>query len=509
MLKQYKFWVPVYVLTIAATQIGGLAREVWGWDESTHILMAANVLDGNLPYVELIVTKPPLIFLMLAGVMVVFGESLWAVRLFGDLCILASCIAVFGVARRWTDPISSGLGGLIFIAICATDIGQPTSTELPATAMLMMALWFLLAKENRLWAVATAGLLMSLAVLTRTNLGIVAAAFGVWLLVSMFRSSSGSTHRWAFTAYAIAGLIPLGILTFIYWTADALWELWVGVFDASFSYAVNQEGVVDVSRSYVGHWSWHIWSMPYVYGIYTLATAVGMVVSATAWKGHGPNRAWREEGLLWLMFGSISLSLVVGGKAHAHHWLQLFPICAIFCARALGWTHSKAGPRRVGYSLALVCLAGALWKTTPSAVRLVTVPGWLAERHYIRSAADAIVGDREPGDEVWALRHHLILWYLDAMPISKLAHPSDFGKKDAVVKPLVAAGLLSENELQRVIEIQPTYLVTDPGKNAIPWYLGDMSDDVRDLIDNHYRVFHDNGRISVYKRLDVMSPGTE
>ena len=120
------FWVLVFVLIVGVTQIGSLEREVIDWDESVFILMAANILDGHLPYVEMFDNKPQLIFFMLAGVMAVFGESLLVVRLFGDVCILASCAAVFAIARRWTDPISAGLGTLTFIVWTISTCWQVT-----------------------------------------------------------------------------------------------------------------------------------------------------------------------------------------------------------------------------------------------------------------------------------------------------------------------------------------------------------------------------------------------
>lgn len=283
------FWAVVFVLTVGVTQIGSLEREVIDWDESVFIVMAANVLDGHLPYVELFDNKPPALFFMIAGVMAVFGESLLVVRLFGDVCILASCAAVFAIARRWTDPISAGLGTLTFIAISsAYAFGQHTSSELPATALLMAALWLLLSRRDRLWAVACAGLLVSLATLTRSNLGVVAVAFTGWLLVAHVRPSFGA-HRWAFAAFVGAGAIPPGLLILLYWAADALFELRVSLIDVPFAYAGKQLSVLGALAKHTDEW----WLMatqsdPYLLGTYTVLTAGVMT-----W---GSIRVLRERG---------------------------------------------------------------------------------------------------------------------------------------------------------------------------------------------------------------------
>ena len=283
------FWVLVFVLTVGVTQIGSLEREVIDWDESVFVLIAANVLDGHLPYVELFDNKPPLIFFMLAGVMAVFGESLLVVRLFGDVCILASCAAVFAIARRWTDPISAGLGTLTFIAISSADsFGQYTSSELPATALLMAALWLLLARRDRLWGVACAGLLVSLATLTRSNLGVAAVAFAGWLLVAHVRPSFGA-HRWAFAVFVGVGAIPPGLLVLLYWAADALFELRVSILDTPLAYAGNQLSVLEALAHHTNLW----WAMatqvdPYLIGTYTVLTAGGLTwVSMRALRDRG------------------------------------------------------------------------------------------------------------------------------------------------------------------------------------------------------------------------------
>jgi len=65
--RQDLMWAGMIVLLIAITQIGALSHEVLDWDESTFILMAANSLDGHLPFVEMFDVKPPGIFVLLAG----------------------------------------------------------------------------------------------------------------------------------------------------------------------------------------------------------------------------------------------------------------------------------------------------------------------------------------------------------------------------------------------------------------------------------------------------------
>lgn len=503
----------VFVLIVGVTQIGSLEREVIDWDESVFILIAANVLDGHLPYVELFELKPPVLFFMLAGVMAVFGESLLVVRLFSDVCILASCAAVFAISRRWTDPISAGLGTLTFIAISSTYFfGQHMSSELPATAMLMAALWLLLARRDRLWAVACAGLLVSLATLTRSNLGAAAVAFAVWLLVAYFRPSF-CAHRWAFAAFVGAGAIPPGLLVLLYWAADALFELRASIIDAPLAYAGNQLSVLEALDKHTEWWVMATQSDPYLIGTWTVLTAGVMTwVSIRVLReraGGGATRSGASEGLLWVTFAAVLLSIMIGGEAYPHYWLQLFPLYGVFCARAFGWAHSRIALRRLGYALVLVCIASALWNTVPSAARLLVDPDHLSKSHYIRHAARLIAADRHPDDKVWALYDLPILWYLNEKPISKIPMPSTLLRKNAIMMPLVRSGYIAADELYRIMDTRPTYLVMGT-KNTLIYYV--MAEAIRDdptvrkdveaifkFINDHYTVFHENGPIRVYK----------
>src|SRR5262245_39202724 len=79
------------VVRILLTRLGSLHTEVIDWDESTFILMSADLLQGRLPYMGLFDNKPPMFFFVLAGAMKVFGDNLLVVRLFGAACIVLIC----------------------------------------------------------------------------------------------------------------------------------------------------------------------------------------------------------------------------------------------------------------------------------------------------------------------------------------------------------------------------------------------------------------------------------
>lgn len=510
-MNSMKFWAPVFALAVFVTHVGSLSREVIDWDESSFILMAAHMLGGNLPYVELTDPKPPVIFFLLAGAMQVLGESLLTVRLVGWLCILTTGIAVFAIARRHGAPAPAALGALMFIAMSSVDAGQYTSSELPAAALLMLSVWTLVAGKRSPWRAGAAGLLMSLAVLARSNLGIAAAALGAWLLLGSFRPSLGIGRR-AVAAYVATGLAAPALLALLYWHNGALPKLQLALVDM----AVGGRGYgpADLLRGHAHQWYELIRDEPLLYGIFALATVAGMTGAVRrAIQGRTAPSAGNDSGyteLLCLMCGAICLSFLIGRSSpHHHYWLQVFPILAIFCAMALDRAPALAGERRepllrrAGYTLALVCMASAMWTTAPSAISLMADPRGLSESHYVRRAAAAVAADRRPDADIWALRYHLILWYLD-MPsiIAPQVHPSHVVSIPAHLWS--RDGHDTAGKWEQLLKTRPVYIVTDPAHTEkFVYYLDEAAaDDMRNLVDNHYSIFYDDGRIRIYKRLE-------
>ncbi len=490
------FWAAAIVLAVGATRVGSLEQEVIDWDESTFVLVAASVLDGRLPYVALFDIKPPMIFFLLAGAMAAFGESLVSVRLLGAACVAVSCVAVFAIARRRTDPVSAGLAALACVAVFSTRLGQPTYTELPAAAAFMAALWLCLARGDRLWAAAAAGALVSVAVLTRANLFPVAAAFAVWLAAA---APWGRASFRAAAVFALAGAVPPALTVLVYWRAGALAELWLAVVVAPLAFAEASSDPARALGVFAVRWFDTILWKPHLAGPFALAGAAGLWAAFRSARRGAPGER-REAALLLLVCGAVAASVLIGDDAgHRHYWLQLFPILAVLGARALAWARARARWRPFAHVLVAACLAEAAWKTGPPAARLALDPAGAFDGHFVRRAARAIAEDRRPGDAVWALTHHLVYWYLDTDPPSKLVHPSNWAKPETVA-PLAAAGYIDRNLLRGTLASRPAYLVTDAA-NPVPWYLeGEDAARLRGAIAADYAPFHDEGGVRVYRR---------
>lgn len=494
------FWIAALVLWVGVTHTGFLAREVVDWDESTFVLVAASMLDGHLPYVALFDFKPPMIYFMLAGAMAAFGESMPVVRLFGAACVLASSIAVFAIARRLTDPVSAGLAALMLVAVTAVSNEGAVLSELPATVLLMTALWLCLARGDRLWAAAATGAFLALAVLTRTNLIVVVAALGLWLVCA---APAGARLRTGAVLALAAAAPPISIFL-LYWSVGALAELRLVFIDIPLAFAEHAVDPAEALRNFAKKWLHFLeWRRPRVFGPFTLGVVVGL--AAAAWILFSGERRERWEiasSLLIFVAVFVSILFFSDAKGYPHYWLQLFPVLAILCAVAIAWARRAAGRRWIAYAAILLCCAGTVWRTGPAAVHVAVdlAGGGIFDGYAIRRAARAIAEVRQPGEQVWAIKGHLVYWYLDTLPRSRLPHPSDIAKP-WIVEPLAAAGYVRRDVLRATMAARPVWLVTR-GRNPAPSYLPD--DDaarLRRMIADDYTVFHGSREIRVYRRL--------
>ena len=494
------FWIAALVLWVGVTHTGFLATEVANWDESTSVLIAASVLDGHLPYVALFDVRPPMIYFMLAGTMAAFGESISVARLFGAVCVLVSSIAAFAIARRSTDPVSAGLAALMLVAVTAASNWGAVFSELPATASFMTALWLCLARGDRLWAAAAAGALLALAVLTRTNLFVVAAVIGLWLVCA--RAPAGARLRTG-AVLALAAAVPPIPIFLLYWSVGALAELRLVLIDVRLAFAEHAVDPAEALRNFAEAWLRFLeWRKPLAFGPFTLGVVVGLAAAARGLL-FGERRKRREIAPLLLVFAMVFVSIIFFGdaKGHRHNWLQLFPILTIFCAGAIAWARRAVWRRWIARAAILLCCAGTAWRDVPGSLRVAANPAGVLDGYAIRRAARAIAEVREPREDVWALERHLVYWYLDTLPRSRLAHPSDF-TKPWTIEPLSAAGYVRRDVLRATMAARPAWLVTRAAADPAPWYLSD--DDavrLRRMIADDYAVFHEGGGTRVYRRL--------
>ena len=432
-------WIGVFACLLLVLELLDLHEE--GWDESTFIIMASHVLEGNLPYLELFDLKPPGIFLALAGVMGVFGENLPAVHLFGAFCLLVAATAGYAIAARQTTPLMAGIAMTVFCALTDEGEFQETSTEHLVLAFMMPACWLIVARRE-LWAVFLAGVLISAATLTRTNMAYVALAVGGFYLWRFARPRSGMASV-VIAVYIAGGALPLTLLFFVYWLADGVDALVLATFVVPLSFASSQLSIVQAFVLQAGYWLECVVELPFIFLPATIFVGGVIRLGRAAYRG--------ESAILLLVLVAVAMSILGSGAAWGHYLLQTLPLASILAV--VGFSSQ---PRGVLLCLGLsgLIVAGVIFE----AGRDGFVP---YRKSSMERAADVIREDLCCGELVYAPRHHLIYWYLKQPPPTSIIHPTAL-TQDAIMNPLAAHGYVAADEWRRVFERDIGYIVLDP-----------------------------------------------
>ncbi len=506
-LRSHAVWIWPIVLAVLVllTQSGALVHEVLNWDESTFMLLGSDLRDGTLPYIERFDNKPPMIFFIYAGWMSVFGETVLSARLLGDFSMWLIAVTVFLIARRHVDSLAAAASAALYVSIHAVEPGFHTAAGFPAMAMVMAALYLLLVYPHKHLAVLCAGVLIGIAVLTRTNLAYLALASGLWIAVlGLIWPGRFGFVRMSPFAYGAGGLIPLGIIVGIFGYGGALYELWLASVEVAFSYSKEWEsGAIQAGIGHVYQWMHSMSETPLLHGPFLMATLLG--VGATLWPwaqarerapdtGPGLNRM--DWALIWVFLISIQWSILQSGSLYKHYWQQFFPLTCLFVAVLIGRLNGHTIWRGLALALVAVPVLAGLGRMGPSSLQVLTKPGYATDQYDILAASLILEDMMEPDDRVWALTNHVILHYLDLPTVSRVtAHPSNI-TRTSITTPLEEAGYIQPNELERVMDSLPEFIVSNTDGNL--YYFRDRAL-IPAYLAAHYDLVHTTPVISLYR----------
>ncbi|MBB4859936.1 4-amino-4-deoxy-L-arabinose transferase-like glycosyltransferase [Novosphingobium chloroacetimidivorans] len=485
---------PAALAIIAATtllfRLGSLFPEQIDWDEWSFILMGADVASGHLPFVHQFDLKPPLIFFLFGATIALFGKSLLAIRLLGSLCVVAAASLVFLTGKRLAGPWPALAGALVCAVLASAPFGLATSSELPAIAFLGGAVWRLGRAPLSNRDAALGGLFVALAVLTRTNLALVALVVGAVLMAAAVLKRA-QVSRTAWLAYAVAGLLPPTLLVLAYAIAGELATLKLAMIDVPLAYS-GQLTAMQVARDHAMQLYYTAQAAPLLYGPPVLLTLAGAVFAGL--------RIVRREGETWPLVllcatsAAVMGSLLIGGAAYPHYWLQLMPFAGLFAALgAEGLTRTAAPLRFVAAALVALPAAVALVTALPAAREAYGAPRPIAQAAaYIRESGG-------PAPQVWALHKHLVHWYLDAPQLSRAGvHPDNLARR-AIIDTLAAHGYVGPDEVGRLMTLRPEFVVTDAGGKGLAWVRADGKP-VDAWLAASYREDAQFGDVLIYRR---------
>ncbi len=164
---------------LAAYVVSGLTRPINFHDEGFPVYAALRILAGDVPYRDFWTIHTPGQWYTLAGLFMVFGPSLLAVRIWDALVRVLFLFTLYAIASRLTSPRLALIPGLVILVYLGAT---PFYAYMMFPALLLSALSGLgllfHAEAPRARWLAVGGLCAGLAALYRHDVGFYAAAAG-------------------------------------------------------------------------------------------------------------------------------------------------------------------------------------------------------------------------------------------------------------------------------------------------------------------------------------------
>ena len=335
---------------------GTFSRTVINHDESTYIVIADEMLRGEVYLGESIDTKPVGLFWLYAVMVYVTGGSIIGLRFLATFFIALTAFFLFRAGKRATGSDRVGWAAALsypLIMSIFTYYGISPNTELFfnsfTAAAIMLAIPDLIAGWQKAEPLklnagryAVVGILLGCAVIIKPVAGAESLAIGLFLLYWGWKKSqlSSAVFR-ACLPMTVAFTLPILAVIAYYSSLGMLEEL----------YFYNWE----VTRRYPADKAWYL-RLKFMADYFLRFFPLVLLVIA-AWVEKENDRPWQQ--FLLLQLALVSLMVLIPGKTFGHYQVQLNPaLCAL---AACWWLPNRKGQhwlRKFQLSKGLRILAG-------------------------------------------------------------------------------------------------------------------------------------------------------
>lgn len=213
------------VLLAFIVRLPFIFRDYIDRDESTFILMAESWLNGHLPYTELWDLKPPLVYLIFAGVMSVFGKSFIAIRMTGVLAVGITAFFTYLMGKQLGSKQMGMLTGVVCVYLLSLFGSlQGVMSEHLSMIFFMPGLCLLINQKNLLHMLF-AGFFMGAAIMIKLNLAYAVALPALFLISHGIRNRQPLKGFWEATVFG-SGLLFVIFLCWLPYALEGYSQLW-------------------------------------------------------------------------------------------------------------------------------------------------------------------------------------------------------------------------------------------------------------------------------------------
>jgi 4-amino-4-deoxy-L-arabinose transferase-like glycosyltransferase len=492
-----------------------------GPDAAMFFVSARKILhQGALHYRDIVDIKPPLIYHLYAGAMLLLGEQPIAIRIVDLMLQLATCASIVALIRRCGGGDAWAATSAVLYALLYGGLGYAYTMEVESYVGLLLtgSAWLALVRRTRA-ALVGAGALAGVALLLKFPLAVLlgVVVLGEWLVArTVPRTALRNTSLLVAGFAAVALLLPLYLV----------------VGHAAGGFAEVSEYISGYART-----KWHglgglaVETMRDLPVLLVRSLGLSVVVAAMASIVPALRTSSDDEGLrvgllqtMLLALALFVVSLVVEGKFYPYQISRLYAPAAIAAGysvvRLFAFVAARRGLRSrataiavVGAALLFSPIGSWVWFTATPVASLATGGDAAFDGYFDRMAvyyprtelkrvAAAIDSSRGPADEVLtlssigALVHH----FVGTVPSYRIYH-SAFLLADFA--PPAWRGEMRDFAVRE----RPRFIVVQRGDELSEFTGNDRSSDalvgllgLEQLLAREYSVLLTTERFVVYRR---------
>lgn len=188
-------------------------------DESTYMVIAHQMLQGDIYWKDIIDTKPPGIFLVYGMIELIAGNSISVARLFVAIWIGINAWMLRDVLYQWTKNVrTSTFGGIVYIVALSlyTFYGISPNSELFVSGFSIIALWMIVRFSSQPLSYWISGLMLGIGISIKQTAAFDALAIGLFVL-SKIKYENAALIKTVVKVFIMALMSTIPTLLIAFW----------------------------------------------------------------------------------------------------------------------------------------------------------------------------------------------------------------------------------------------------------------------------------------------------
>jgi 4-amino-4-deoxy-L-arabinose transferase-like glycosyltransferase len=451
-------------------------------DESTYLVIAKELLKGEVLYLDTIDTKPIGIFLVMAFIQLIFGNSIFFVRLCTSLFIGLTSYVIYRIKLRSGAEKKTALAaGFIYIFMLSvyTFYGVSVNTEIFFNLFTISGLLLFLNRKNNI-NLFLAGIVLGFGFVIKYVVLFDLLAFLTFYFILSVRESKPAFLKIILRLFipVIGFIIPFGAVNLYYLLIGHYKEFFFHTVELSRNYPVQRD-LMSILRFIL---DFHVRFLPVTFFFYYSLFDKSVKTENIRFE--------KMLVIIWVLFDLFAI--LYPGKSFGHYFIQLMLPFSFFAGnffdseRKLPFILKKAISKPVGFILIIILIVIILFTQKKD---------YIDKPDYPREIAEFLSPRLNDGDVIYTGNyHHIIYFLLDRESPAKYVH-----------RTLIRAGhhikalqIDTDAEIERIIKSEPRFVIN---KGAVGY------EKLQDYINGNYILLKTfNKDIYIYEKVNPGNP---